>query len=251
MAKECPQCGSQLPYDDAKFCPECGANVATGPTEQPGGDAFDTIISKPAEVNSDLDEPEVQLLTTEWLADRSKDELIRIIIEQRAAMPKTTRRLFDASKIPFLTSFGHKIDTAVDKYVRLPEGSGKKSEDRDPLLWRIKLVSANPEQKLLGIDLCGDVLIGRAVGDVRPDLDLTKYGGLSLGVSRRHALLRPTESNLFLIDLGSSNGTFRNGSPVRVGSAQAIRDRDVLSFGGVHFMVKFVIQPGDTKAVKG
>ncbi|MCZ7540569.1 MAG: FHA domain-containing protein [Anaerolineae bacterium] len=50
-----------------------------------------------------------------------------------------------------------------------------------------------------------------ATGD-KPDIDLTPYAGYRMGVSRRHAAIRPgDESGLDLWDLGSSNGTFLNG----------------------------------------
>ena len=47
-------------------------------------------------------------------------------------------------------------------------------------------------------------------------------------VSRRHAELRASDGNTFVRDLGSRNGTFRNG--VRIDSAR-IRPGDVVSFG--------------------
>lgn len=40
-----------------------------------------------------------------------------------------------------------------------------------------------------------------------PDLDLDPYGALEKGISQRHALLRPTGHNLYLLDLNSANGT--------------------------------------------
>ncbi|MCS6909285.1 MAG: FHA domain-containing protein [Anaerolineales bacterium] len=62
-----------------------------------------------------------------------------------------------------------------------------------------------------------------------PDVNLSAYGGREKGVSRKHALLRVDRRQLLLIDLGSSNGTWLNGTqltanePVRLESGDEIR----------------------------
>jgi predicted component of type VI protein secretion system len=50
-------------------------------------------------------------------------------------------------------------------------------------------------------------------------------------LSRRHALIENFDGRFNLSDCGSSNGTFVNGTPV-TGFAE-LRDRDVLTFGGI------------------
>jgi hypothetical protein len=42
----------------------------------------------------------------------------------------------------------------------------------------------------------------------RPDVDLSRYGAAERGVSRQHARLEIVDNHLFIVDLGSSNGTF-------------------------------------------
>jgi hypothetical protein len=58
-----------------------------------------------------------------------------------------------------------------------------------------------------------EILLGRqGTGEIGPFvLDLTPFGGDEKGVSRTHAALRRLKNNLFLVDMGSSNGTFVNG----------------------------------------
>ncbi len=58
-----------------------------------------------------------------------------------------------------------------------------------------------------------EILLGRqGTGESGPFvLDLTPFGGDEKGVSRTHAALRTLKNNLFLVDMGSSNGTFVNG----------------------------------------
>lgn len=45
-------------------------------------------------------------------------------------------------------------------------------------------------------------------GDQQPDFDLTPFGAVERGVSRRHARLHLQNQTLYVTDLGSTNGTF-------------------------------------------
>lgn len=54
-------------------------------------------------------------------------------------------------------------------------------------------------------------------------------------VSRRHAVVRPVGDSLEVRDLGSTNGTWVNGS--RVGGATVLRAGDVLRIGRIEFEV--------------
>ena len=59
----------------------------------------------------------------------------------------------------------------------------------------------------------GEIILGRLDPKAspyadRPDVDLTPYGALERGVSRLHARLHVEDSQVFLTDLDSTNGTF-------------------------------------------
>ncbi len=60
------------------------------------------------------------------------------------------------------------------------------------------------------LDLSTPIWIGRADPDAEfmPQLDLTGDGGMELGVSRRHALIRKNEQELVLMDQHRVNGTW-------------------------------------------
>jgi hypothetical protein len=45
-----------------------------------------------------------------------------------------------------------------------------------------------------------------------PDVDLTPYNAYANGVSRLHAALKLVKNQIVIVDLGSSNGTYLNGS---------------------------------------
>lgn len=57
-----------------------------------------------------------------------------------------------------------------------------------------------------------EFVLGRKTeGESEPLVDLTNPDGFAMGVSRRHAMIRPGENGYVIIDLNSSNGTWLNG----------------------------------------
>src|SRR5258708_3832541 len=67
----------------------------------------------------------------------------------------------------------------------------------------------------------GHISLGRAdkQSNWQPTVDLTPYGAMEKGVSRAHADLLFEEDQVFILELGSANGTTINGLPVRTGAA--------------------------------
>ena len=110
--------------------------------------------------------------------------------------------------------------------------------------WRIELAGLGPHAVSLGLDILGDTVIGRGKSGTQPiDLDMNEYGGLDMGVSRRHALLRPTTEHLYIIDLGSTNGTFCNGLSLGPGITRSLQHDDVVTLGRLSFTVKVIEDP--------
>lgn len=69
-----------------------------------------------------------------------------------------------------------------------------------------------------------------------PDIDLTPYHAYEEGVSRLHASIKITESQVIVLDLGSANGTRLNGKKIPPHVPQILSHGDVLTLG------KFKIQ---------
>jgi len=103
--------------------------------------------------------------------------------------------------------------------------------------WRIGLRRVGEVSAIIGLDVRGDTIIGRTDSESPVDVNLDSLNAGSYGVSRRHALLRPTRHNLYLIDLESTNGTRCNGSRLRRGTVHVIDQGDTLSFGNLTFEV--------------
>lgn len=74
-----------------------------------------------------------------------------------------------------------------------------------------------------------------------PDIDLTPFAGYRMGVSRRHAAIRYSEAEqrLDLWDLGSSNGTFLNGTRLPAQKPHKLRDGDEIRLGQMIMRVYF------------
>lgn len=183
--------------------------------------------------------PETAELNRRWLQSKSRAELVDLLVEvtvelrsRLADEPKT-----EQVKLPRILTFPAFDPATIRDFVRLPASS------QGPPLWRIVLVSGDPDHEPIGLDVCDDVTFGRNTPNISVDLDLTAYDGLKLGVSREHGILRPGETSLMLFDLGSANGTFCNGERARLGHHLDVHDGDVITFGAVSFKVMVTSQP--------
>ncbi|KAA3658735.1 MAG: GAF domain-containing protein [Chloroflexi bacterium] len=109
-------------------------------------------------------------------------------------------------------------------------------------VWRVRFEVPASKEKRLGIDINDETIFGR--GNDLPNLmDLTPLGAETLGVSRHHMMLRPTPTNLFLIDLNSTNGTMRNGRSIGIRTPYSLVDGDVLTLGKLQVVVRIIERP--------
>ncbi|WP_162909685.1 sensor histidine kinase [Aggregatilinea lenta] len=114
-------------------------------------------------------------------------------------------------------------------------------EGTDPI-WRISFDLAYDPKRRFGLDVNDEIVLGR--GDESPDIvSLDPYDADELGVSRRHAMLRPTESRLYIVDLGSTNGTWLNGRSIGVNTPYSLSNGDLLMLGKLEFIVRIVDRP--------
>jgi|FLYN01.1.fsa_nt_gi hypothetical protein len=85
------------------------------------------------------------------------------------------------------------------------------------------------------------VIIGRA--DLKtgfhPDVDLTPYGARTRGISRAHARLHRHDTQLYVTDLSSDNGTFIAGKQLTPDVPFALRSGDEVTFGCLNVKVLF------------
>jgi len=84
-----------------------------------------------------------------------------------------------------------------------------------------------------------EVTLGRAgTGQpIVPDIDLTPYKGLEAGVSRLHASIRIKGKEVYIMDLGSANGTRLNGDKLPPSTPHRLEDESVISLGKLKLKV--------------
>lgn len=92
-----------------------------------------------------------------------------------------------------------------------------------------------------------EIVFGRAHKDDMPDIDLTPYGAMELGVSRRHVKLRRETATVMVQDLGSRNGTFLNGNRLVPYQPRVLRNEDELCLGSLVLRVSFMRKPDSSR----
>jgi hypothetical protein len=128
-------------------------------------------------------------------------------------------------------------------FLKLPTDATKHTAYR----WCVELMGLEESLSSIRIEIVGDVVLGvkRSAGK-QPDLDLSPYGAHVHGVSGEHAVIRPSQSRLYLIDLQSKNGTRLNSVPIGAAAAKMLQDGDVISLGALSFIVKIIASPASS-----
>lgn len=165
-------------------------------------------------------------------------------LAERAGADRTTSKLPRDGRTPppgMLASLVYHATDRAEGYLRLPVDPARYHPEH--LRWRIELYGPQGS-KTIGLDVLGDVVLGRGTEPgCLPDLDLSPYGALELGVSRRHAVLKPTSQSLYLLDLQSRNGTQYNGMPMANGLARSLQTNDVITLGTLRLLIKIIDSP--------
>lgn len=95
--------------------------------------------------------------------------------------------------------------------------------------------------QILSLPSQSDFTVGRSTEGqpILPDVDLTNFDAFSQGVSRLHAALRVANQKLFVIDLGSSNGTRVNGQKILPHIEYPLNHGDILALGKLKIQILF------------
>lgn len=117
-------------------------------------------------------------------------------------------------------------------------------DQSEQLPWSVRFVA--PDQSIpVQIHINNKAFMGRADADsnYRPDIDLSEYGALEKGVSRRHAEIRAGKESLLVTDLASTNGTRINGRRLTPHEPYRLNHEDVLGIGAMEYEVHIEIMP--------
>ncbi len=201
----------------------CTANQLQSPEQGTGDDASRTAIE--AEEDRLRQAAERRLEETYQSTSQLGDESLESVPE--------------IAQLPFGARSG-----AAKSYILVPASAARQEIPADAPYWRIELHGVAPGVGPLGFDIVDDAVIGRNhMSEHTADIDLAPYRAIELGVSRRHAMLRPTPSELFLLDLESTNGTQHNALPIGPGLTRALAHNDTLTFGKLSCTVHIIDSP--------
>lgn len=119
------------------------------------------------------------------------------------------------------------------------------SHDRTGPAWRVLFNLTGPQPSTVGLDIWRVTVLGRAdpMSAFRPDMDYAPHGAMRHGVSRRHALIRPGDRALYLIDQNSTNGTWVNGQRLLPGREFPLSDGDIIELGALRMTLRIVSSP--------
>src|SRR5689334_1014827 len=172
------------------------------------------------------------------------DEIIIDPTTKKVERPTTriSRAELELFPIHHQSPFGLRMG-AASTYRRIPSALGVEGTTSE-IVWRIELHGLARNIDPQGFDILGDVVLGRNADRTNcVDIALDSYGAAEQGVSRNHAMLRPTRNCLYLLDLNSTNGTFYNAMRLGAGVVYAVKDDDTIILGSYAFEIRIIDCP--------
>jgi len=122
------------------------------------------------------------------------------------------------------------------RHIQVDQSTGEISFDDNKNL--VLVIRGMVERFPLRSDL--SIVLGRKVaGSESADFDLSPYGALDRGVSRRHARIFVRNKQLWVTDLNSTNGTFLNGEQLKPNEANQLHRSSELRIGRLSLEVLF------------
>jgi pSer/pThr/pTyr-binding forkhead associated (FHA) protein len=108
-----------------------------------------------------------------------------------------------------------------------------------PTRLRLRVIAAGQSVE---VTLDKVISLGRTdpTADIFPELDLSPYGGLEKGVSRRHARISERKGTIVVEDLASINYTTLNGKQLVPYLPEALHDGDQLLIGNIAIEVEIL-----------
>ena len=145
-----------------------------------------------------------------------------LIVEQSGRTKKTRKFSPDEDTAPSIP---------VEQGTRTFEASAK-----------LSLQFGESEERMVELVDGGEVTIGRADRhtSVQPTVNLNDLRAWEYGVSRLHIAIRRSGPDLYLLDLGSTNGTFLNGARLAPREPAPLHHKDRVRLGRFEMVVSFI-----------
>lgn len=131
----------------------------------------------------------------------------------------------------------HKIHTAETR-LEAEQDTGRIQPPSTPLQSWISLHMIDSGQILPLADRTEFTLGRSAEGQpIVPDVDLSSFNAYANGVSRLHAALKLIKNRIVLVDLGSSNGTYLNGTRLSPYIETPVAHGDIVYLGKLKMQI--------------
>jgi hypothetical protein len=107
---------------------------------------------------------------------------------------------------------------------------------------KLSLQFGESEERMVELVDGGEVTVGRADRhtSVQPTVNLNDLRAWEYGVSRLHIAIRRSGPDLYLLDLGSTNGTFLNGARLAPREPAPLHHKDRVRLGRFEMVVSFI-----------
>ncbi|MFW6264422.1 MAG: FHA domain-containing protein [Cyanobacteriota bacterium] len=204
QTSSCPNCGAQV-QADATFCGQCGFNLV--PEEEQTMAIPETEVSSPSTGGS----TPIPTAVSEMEGETSAPPQPSVELEKETPIPTPP---------PTVTP------TPPPTPVPTPSGSAATQ-------LQIQKASLLHLQTNTTIELPPDLTvihIGKPNDQIPPDVDVSGFPNSDI-VSRVHADIRVEGDIYYLEDVGSSNGTYVNHTPLPPGNRHRLRPGDRISLG--------------------
>jgi signal transduction histidine kinase len=104
-------------------------------------------------------------------------------------------------------------------------------------LWQIQLQPLSNAQAAIDCTIAEPLEFGTAPKSPR-SIDLSAFGGTRCGVSRRHLKFESDGQQLYITDLGSTNGTRLNEGVLRPHLPYPVKEGDIVSLANLEFTIR-------------
>ena len=240
----CPNCGANV-QADAGFCGQCGFNLKTNALEptssaDPLPDVPDLITPDP------LIEAEVMPVTSQ-IPDSEQNPLSTGDPNSGSGLPPTLVSqpsqpgAQSAENDPDLVTIPPPPPTIASPPSTPPEGTSNPSPVQSPAVSSGSATTQLQVQAATLLHLQTDttiqlpdnlsvIHIGKPNDKIPPDIDVSGFPDSDI-VSRIHADIRVEGDAFYIEDVGSSNGTYINHTPLTQGNRHKLRPGDRVSLG--------------------
>jgi len=234
----CPQCGVENP-PSARYCDQCGAVMipvpAQGPAAPPPATAPGRPVAAPAPAGPSLcPQCGVAVIPGEAFCDNCGAPLLGA---PRPAAPTPAH-----GGVPPQPVYPppRPVTPAPPPQPVMPAPPPVAPAPPPRATLAPARLIVQPSGAVVALPATPQALVGRAdaVSNFFPDVDLTDYDGINLGVGRRHARLFVQAGQIMIEDLDSTNGTFLNAARLSPRQATPLKQGDEVRLGNLRLRVE-------------